>query len=311
LVCEYYFLNNFDGALARAAGGVISILFAIAAYFLVECPLRQRGGGRAKRLFVIAGVFLFATTLCFTLGWKWRGKDNGASALFDPIEWKGRSYEIHAPFHNDLALRKMFGNGFLPRAENMMDVWTEYASGTPTFTDDGFGVLREYGAKNQLGVVLLGDSHAAMYAHVFDVLCRRRCLTGALYIRSGMGLNDGVMNSNTSKRYDALVKLIKKRNPKFVLIAVLWDREAGTLAGSMRELLKQTVGSSTVFAVLVQPPVLPVGTRVNLRSVVMRSFRETGQLPKFFPDKGEELRRAVRRELGKLADVEPRLKGHS
>ncbi|MDR1817269.1 MAG: acyltransferase, partial [Puniceicoccales bacterium] len=36
LVCEYYFLNNFDGALARAAGGVISILFAIAAYFLVE-----------------------------------------------------------------------------------------------------------------------------------------------------------------------------------------------------------------------------------------------------------------------------------
>jgi peptidoglycan/LPS O-acetylase OafA/YrhL len=138
-------------------GGLASLIFACAAYFFIEKPLRRRGAGRGRRLLIIAVGFALSIALCLCF---WFFPREKGSAKYDRVISSVNQYEIFCDNETEKWLLSLDAE-FVPQKRETGNLLYKT-------------VVKKYEASSRPRVVLWGDSHATMYSKTIDDVCRAR-----------------------------------------------------------------------------------------------------------------------------------------
>ncbi len=293
--------------LGAMAGAASSVLVATAAYRFVEVPLRNRGPGRGRRLAIIAACFISATVVCLVL--QRRDVHSGMQALFDRATFRGQPYNASAsPARRQSgAAARVADIDFAPSGPMVERIWNHG------------GVVHEWGP-GAPRVVVLGSSHALMYAALIDSLCRQRGLPVAFITVDGASVFSSKMLRQGSESFPepgmvqefvaARRRWVQDWRPDAVFVIDRWDyyqADPSELERGLREVVAEFGANAGRLVVLSQVPVVRLGQKVNLREVAYWYHRNTGALPHLMPDVRQSFRDSsivlierVARELPKL-----------
>lgn len=190
-------------------------VLAVAAYYAVELPARHL---RNPLPYVIPGAgAVLALSACVALT-----KTTYNTAKFAPTVWMGETYSVTPGEIVTTGPWKGLLDGITKPARDVKYT-NAYARG---------GILQRYGGGN-VDVLLLGNSHALMWAPVIDEICREGRYTVLFYAaeavdpfpslpprRSALGAFSPeewmIFDSNR-------MSLIRDRHPRLVIIASRWD----------------------------------------------------------------------------------------
>ncbi len=280
--------NGLDPQTGAITGFGASLVFALAAYFIVERPLRQRGPGRKRRLQAIAGGFALAVVGSLAIALPAPNAD--PADLWDPVAFYGKSYDV-----------KPFDIRAAASSPRLYDVIFSQLVGKKAHWREG-GIQHLWGAGIP-EVVVLGSSHAIMLGKVLDEICRERELSVAFFAadEAPVFINPEVPEYDAA-RFAALAKW----KPRWVIVAERWDGVPGTaedLDRRLRELLRKITPHAQQVWVLSQVPALELPDTLNLREFASTQFRWKGTLPRIPPDGGEAKRQAAWRVLQKLPPI--------
>lgn len=268
------------------AGGVLGILLAWGAYAGVEQPLRKRGPGRSWRFAAI--VVGFSIVALGALGAASRQAVADPAHRFDTPVFSinlfnaGRAAGPNgapAARYNDLLVP--------PPPPGLYDCWRTG------------GVVHLYGGGHPQ-VVVLGSSHALMYSRLIDDICREMGLSVSFLGTNGAPAFFAQPGTETSTALDvhefdaARRKRLREWRPEVVFVIDRWDLRGGTAQGfekDLRAFLAEVSPLAGRMLFVAQPPVVSLGERFNLREFVSWRMRKEKNLPRFYPDRNEPLRR--------------------
>lgn len=245
-----------------AAGGMLSLGLAVAAYHWVEAPLRQRGPDRARRLAVIGAAM--AATLAWSAYVSTRVLDADPDDRFDPVIFGGLAYSVGQPF-NLVELQ---------RSTRYRDVTFPEAPPVAKEAWRTGGIVHSYGGGTPK-VVVLGSSHALMFAPVIDEICKELNISVAFLCADGTPLffhtpiNAGFPTAAVASAFDAARKdWLRSWHPKLVIGIDRWDLGTATpaaLSRSLEEFLAELAPLTNQVALVTQVPVLQTGETFNAR----------------------------------------------
>ena len=278
-------LHGFPALSGAIFGGALSIVIASAAYSFVEQPLRSRAPGRSRRLAVIsagfaAAVALSACVAAFT-------KPLETVRYFDMPAFYGRLYSTGL-VSNHLASAARFRDVFFPPLTGRTD--NEWLSG---------GILHPYGG-NAPAVVVLGSSHATMYAKTIDDICRDLHQSVAFLSVDGAPIFFTIAPSESfptpadcDRFNQARLRYLETWRPRAVFLIERWDTYAPTRSefqAWLQPLLHQIAPLARNIYFVAQPPVIAqIGNEFNLREWAVWRARD-GALPILFPDSNQSKR---------------------
>jgi peptidoglycan/LPS O-acetylase OafA/YrhL len=286
ILAEFHGLPAVAGAIAGAIAG---IAFAWTAYVCVEQPLRSRGPGRTRRLAVIAVGF---ATVLFAAGCVARLRPRiDLTRYFDTPGFRGQLYSVG----------KVSALSKTPRAIRFQDVRFPSQQGR---TDDDWrsgGIVHRFG-DGPPAVVVLGSSHALMYADVIDGICQRDHLPVAFLCVDSTPVffqttvNDSFPTAREAAEFDeARRRWLRAWHPKALFVIDRWDDQiddANLFDKRLDAFLREVSPlANKVLAVAQVPAVGVVGDTLNLRELM--AWRTGGKSipPRIFPDAGEAKRR--------------------
>ena len=296
VICRTYAeLTNRSPAAGRLTGALASIPLALLAYRFVERPLRVRGPGRGRRLATIAVGFLGCGAVCLVLAAHHPAADPGGN--FDRLTFRGSKYNVGdlngaaavaegIRFADVDLQRRQVERGEIWRAGGLVHHW-------------GPGAPR---------VVVLGSSHALMYAGIIDDICQTLRVPVAFLCADGSPAffptspNISFPTPALARDFDdARRRWIVAWRPDALIVVDRWDNYPETLDARLRELLGD-VGRYARHVILPgQIPVLRIGQTVNLRDYVTWRLRASSLLPTIGPDPREPIRRASLTTIAALA----------
>ena len=265
------------------------------AYRFVEQPLRGRGPGRGRRLAAIGAGFLSCGAICLVLSARHPVAD--PDGHFDRLTFRGSRYNVgdhdgaaamaaRIRFAHVELLRRQEGTRELWRAGGLVHAW-------------GPGAPR---------VVLLGSSHALMYAGVIDDVCQTLRVPVAFLCADGTPAffptspNTSFPTPALARDFDdARRRWIAAWKPDLLIIVDRWDDYPVTLDAKLRGLLGELGRSARHVILPGQIPVLRLGETVNLRDYVTWRLRASSMLPVIGPDSRESIRRASLSTIAALA----------
>lgn len=247
---------------------LLTLIFvlAIASYHLIEQTFRKRKGALAP--------ILCAAVISLTISFFLYKKDFSVDiSAYGPVELSVQVYDI-SPARKDLRTDldgnnpRMRGITVPARPDDYKDV---YASG---------GIIKKYGGETPQ-IMLLGDSHALMWAKLIDNISRELGKTVSFYAASGgtPPYINFTMNKERSGRFSAdeksifdraRVDCIKRWKPKAVIIVCRWDYNNDEQKFS--ELIEFIVNSGSRVLLFEQPPILCFGDQGVLEALALRKI---------------------------------------
>lgn len=189
-------------------------VLAVAAYYTVELPGRHL---RHPLPFVVPGacaVIALAACLALMPGYN--------TSKFAPTVWIGDTYSV-VPSQS-------------PLSETLLDGITipvRDAKNTNAYSQGG--IVKRYGGEN-VDVLLLGNSHALMWAPVIDEICQAQHFTVLFYAAGGVypfpsippkrKIQPGFSYQEWFVFESNRMSLIRERHPRLVIIAGRWSQDA-------------------------------------------------------------------------------------
>jgi peptidoglycan/LPS O-acetylase OafA/YrhL len=227
---------------------------AFLSYRLVENPTRH-ASLKSKRFLCIIAIILLNLFMC----WHIRNRSPFYEISdFEPVVWEGESY-VSAPNDAWAAWGEEMTKGILttPRNPNADTAWQHG------------GIIKKHGG-DVPEIVVLGDSHALMWAGTIDRIAAKLKRTVSFYAAHGTSAfvnipvrwNSATASFNAEQRYLYDVKRVEfltRWKPKVVVMSMLWPRFARKPPPlDLIELL----GSNGATVILIQqPPKLGSGDR--------------------------------------------------
>lgn len=283
---------------SASLAALASVLVATLVYYLIEQPLRRRGAGRARRLWLTLGGVVLVLGMCFSTA---RLLRVGAPPdLLDRPEFAGRSYSAAAPLAASEVGVRYADVDMPPVTRTAKDQWR---SG---------GVVHAWGEATPR-VVLLGSSHALMYGKVLDEVCRELELSVAflsvdattVFFGAKSGNPDLFPDSRSIREFDdARRHWLAAWRPDVVVVAERWDGygdDAERFRSQFLALMAELRPAAAKVVLFEQVPVLPVGEVVNLRDYAAWHASREGRLPTIRPDAGASRRATAHRVMAELA----------
>ena len=285
-------------------GAFVGVAIAAIAYQFVEQPLRFRGPGRSQRLMVIAAGFSTCATACLLISMSRPIAD--PSGYFDRLVFSGQLYNVREISAADEAMSATkFADVVLPPAESHPpDVWN---SG---------GIVHLWGSESPR-VVVIGSSHALMYAKLVDDICKHLNISVAFLSADGISV---FFSEGDDKRPSALAftadfnearkKWISRWKPDAVLVIDRWDNYNNAPAEfdrMLRELVAELSSNAQHIICFSQVPALPVGETINLREYVVWKMGSQKLIPIIAPDAKEPFRRSTLTTIEAVARDFPKL----
>lgn len=304
---------SYLGIILGAGSGII---LAILAYNLVERPLRGRGPGRRKRLLAIAAGFSTCLVFLAVLSSSSPSQPhkevaaaaatNGATATLSPGQTATTLQGQPAPFRG---FDKPVFDGLLYDAAYSPSDAAKLASSVrysdvhlprpPNNPEDLYkkgGIIHLYGG-GQPRVVLLGSSHALMYAHQVDMICRDLGVSVSfLSADSRPAMPAEKMKKQAEAFYQAQVRWLGQWKPDLIILVDRWDMRAQDMklfAAGIDHYLTDLESFSPHIALFTQVPVLSMGEDINLREYVSWYEKKNSRLPTIRPDDAENIRQAT------------------
>lgn len=271
-----------------AAGGLVGILLACAAYVGVEKPLRQRGPGRPRRFATIAVGFCIAAL--------------GSVLVVSQHAVPDPDHHFDTPsFHGLLYSAGRGGDpDRITRASRYSDV---YFPPLPPRADDAWrtgGIIHLYGGGSPK-VVVMGDSHALMYSRLIDDICREMGVSVAFLgvdqtpVFFTAAVNEIFPSHREAHEFDETRrKWLREWHPEAVLIIDRWDSLAGTSNSfdeKLRSFLSEVSPLASRILFVAQVPVAKWGEEFNLRELMIWRMRTERDLPRLDPDRNERVRK--------------------
>jgi peptidoglycan/LPS O-acetylase OafA/YrhL len=274
--------------ISRRAGTLIGlaagIALAVIAYRVIEHPLRQRGRGRGRRLLVLGTAFFVCFLVCLVASVRHPVSD--PLGRFDRVAFYGRLYNVGA-IARQSSIR--YADVLFPEQPSQSETWRNG------------GIVHNWGPGNPR-VVVIGSSHAVMYAKLIDDICRQEGLSVAFLAANAApvffpsGQSPSFPTLDLSRDFDAARrKWIREWNPDAVLVADRWDHYAGDRAAfdrRLRELVGELAPHTGRIVLFSQVPVLRVGKNLNLREFVTWHLKTFRRFPKIAPDSNESTRKS-------------------
>lgn len=282
-------LYGYPKSIGALAGGIGSILLAVVAYKFVEQPLRETTeAGRPKRLLVIASGFFAVALFSHHLASRQRVAD--PNHLFNPITFSGRLLSAADTSSMDLTnVIRYYDVHFPSNTDHSTDSWRRG------------GIIHKYDGGNPQ-VVVLGSSHALMYAQLIDSICMQKNISVSfLCIDGGCAFFEHQVSSNfptpreSMEFDDARRKFLRQWRPKAVLVIDRWDRHPNEkdFETRFRSFLEEVAPLTERVVFVSQVPVHLGGDEVNLRELVNWRMKTTRTLPPLRPDLKDDLRRNI------------------
>lgn len=271
-------------------GGVAGVVLAWGAYLWIEQPLRRRGLDRRPRLITVAVGFVTAVFGCAILATRTPVYDPGRR--FDRPTFSGKLYDAgRAAGSRELTVTARYADTDFPAVPAPV--------GDPWRTG-GIVHLFDGGAPR---VVVLGSSHALMYARVIDEICREKGVSVA-FLCADQGtpaffestVNPNFPTAPEAREFDETRKRwLKEWRPDAVFVIDRWDARdrEGDFDGRLRNFLREASPWAGRLFFVSQIPVLRVGADVNLRGLVSWRLRAEKSLPRLEADANENLRRRI------------------
>jgi peptidoglycan/LPS O-acetylase OafA/YrhL len=300
-------LRGLPAGAGAAAGAAVGVALGLAAYHLVEQPLRTRGPGRRWRLAASAAM---AAAVLATAAWRGRPPGDRAFTAFDPPEFKGLLYAAGKISRWDpTAVTRYQDVRFPSLAGKAEDAWR---SG---------GIVHPWGGGDP-EVVVLGSSHALMYSRLVDDLCRSMGLsvaflgvdeTPALFTAT---VNESFPTADEAEAFDALrVRVLREWRPRAVIVVDRWSLRVdgeGRFEGELRDFLSAVTPLAGAVILVAQVPTASTGDGVNLRELAEWHTARYGAPPRIVPDRLEPRRldaialaEAARAEFPNLVVLRP------
>jgi peptidoglycan/LPS O-acetylase OafA/YrhL len=287
---SYANLMGWSTQVGAFIGALVGMALAAVAYQFIEQPLRLRGPGRGRRLITIATGFSACATACMMMAMSHPIAD--PSGHFDRPVFSGQQYNVRElSAANEAMSATKFADVVLPPAEpHQRDVWN---SG---------GIIHHWGSENPR-VVVIGSSHALMYAKLIDDICKQLNISVAFLSADGVSV---FFTDGDDKRPSALAfatefnearkKWISQWKPDAVLVIDRWDNYDSSpreFDRMLRELVAELSSNAHHIICFSQVPALPVGATINLREYVVWKMGSQKLIPSIAPDAKEPFRRSA------------------
>jgi hypothetical protein len=239
----------------------------LAAYYLVERP-----GRRLSNILppVVAGVCLVAAISAGLV----LAKPAYDLSRFAPTVWMGNVYDVSPKqVQNDFIKNRMDGIIQPKRDPKETDAYTRG------------GIIKRYGG-DQVEVVLLGNSHALMWAPIIDEICQESRLTVAFNAAVGtppfpaiVPVKQAAENFTPEEWFafdTARMKFIESWRPRLIIIAHRW---AGVSEGdpNILHFLNETLKLNCRVLFIGDPPELAIGD-INTPQFVSSTCSSTVQV---------------------------------
>jgi peptidoglycan/LPS O-acetylase OafA/YrhL len=289
------------GALIGALAGVV---VAAAAYQFIEQPLRRRGPGRRRRIWVITAGFSTCATACLLMSMYRPVAD--PTGYFDRLTFSGQQYNVREISAADEAMSATkLADVLLPPPEpHQRDVW------------NNGGIIHSWGSASPR-VVVIGSSHALMYAKLIDDICKQLGVSVAFLSADGMSV---FFSDGDDKRPSAVAftedfnaarkKWISEWKPDAVLVIDRWDNYDNApleFDRMLRDLVGELSSNTRHIICFSQVPVLQVGETINLREYVVWKMKSEGSVPQMAADTKEPFRRSALTTIESVASDFPKL----
>ncbi|MGV3660178.1 MAG: acyltransferase family protein [Prosthecobacter sp.] len=279
-------IHGFSPLAGAAAGGALGCALACAAYVWVECPLRQPGAGRTWRLKVVTAGF--AAVLLGSAFLTTRSARTETAAHFDLVTFHGELYDVVRPAEGvENRGTRYHDVHFPPVPPRAKDIWRTG------------GIRHEHGAARPQ-VVVLGSSHALMYARLIDDICRGMGLTVAFLCADSTPAffvswpTPGLPTPEAAREFDAARKRwLQEWRPEAVIIVDKWDQWEPHGSGFVRKVrtfLKEVTPLAGRVLWVTQPPVIQGGAQLNMRDLAISRMRSPGHLPRLEADALQKFR---------------------
>lgn len=290
-----FLLTGHTSRTGKLVGFVAAVAVSVAAYGLIEQPLRRRGPGRGLRLAAIGVLFCTALAACVVLSQ--RHSEPNDLRLFDQPAFYGRLYDV-SPATIATTPPARFSDLLMPTKPLRIN------------PPELGGIVHRWGASAP-ELVVLGSSHGTMYGHLIDGICRDLNVSVAFLTASGAGVffptpvGSAFATEASARSFDqARRHWIAEWRPSAVLVIDKWDSSAPDdheVSERMNNLLAELLPHSRRVVVFTQPPVLRIGENVNLREYVGWYASRFGRLPRIDPDENERVRQRVASAIESIA----------
>jgi peptidoglycan/LPS O-acetylase OafA/YrhL len=308
-------------------GAGASIVLAIAAYFFIEKPLRQSGGGNRKvRLAVIASGLTAAILFCvFAVTRDGFSPDKygrvvSSLNLYDvankPLDLDKPAIVLkHALGDSNTFLEKLWRRTILHEGEGgrSSDLWLYGYAGQRDKDGIYKGIALPAGGEKNRRVMVIGSSHACMYSKVIHDICRETKTDALFWGYSATEIFDQPpgriifeKNRFLPKFYATRLKKIREWNPDVLFLIAPWNDE--TIERDLRKFLDETKMCKTQIVFVTELPMMNFGSRENLRAAITFMEKQQGAPPKVMPGYREDVRQRAHAIAERIAK-EPQFAG--
>jgi hypothetical protein len=271
----------------------VGVLLAVVAFHAVEQPCR-----RFVPMRVLAVGFVLCVCVCVVVGQRRPVAD--PMGLFERTSFTSPALSVTRWTESEMDWGSLRDLALPPVPKIAADQWTQG------------GIIHSWEKGHAPRVVVIGSSHALMFASLIDDICRRLGMSVAflaapatpVFFPTPIGVK--FQTAEAARSFDAARrKWIAEWRPDVIVVADRWDNHferPGQLARELRGLAEEFAPMTKRMIVINQVPVLRLGERENLREYATWYWRRFGRLPVIREDARGELRRAatsVIRELGR------------
>lgn len=285
---EFALLHGYRALTGSVIGAALSILLALLAYFCIELPFRRRGPGRRTRLIALAAIFSVCVAAVASVAVRPRAAD--PFHLFDQPRFSGVAYSVVGWDGKTIAKSaRYYDVGFPPVPPLPPDIWNQG------------GIIHPWGPSTPR-VVVMGSSHALMYAPVIDSICRDHRLPVAFFSAD----DTSVYFPTTTNHFASLQaaagfdearrKFVDAWHPDVLFLVDRWDRGETSPVHFQQSLTRLVASFSPKVGriiLITQPPVMQFGSDLNAREFVTRYYSLHHQLPQIQTDSHEAFRRSA------------------
>ena len=278
--------RDLDPTVGKAAGVFASLLPAVLAYRHVELPCRRRGTPGFRRPALIATALLTTTATCGLMA---RMQPTDPAGQFDPPHYFARTYDAGRLFTHDWSKSTRYrGVQTPPLPDRPADAWRTG------------GVIRRHGGGDPT-VVVLGSSHALMYASMIDSLCAELglsvaflCLDGGAspFFENRAGLNFD--SDSLAAQFDqARLGWIQTWKPEILFVLDRWSLRASNAPdfdGKLREFLHRVAPFSRNQIFAAETPALGGIRDNNLLELIRWESRRSSEPVVFKADRQQSMR---------------------
>lgn len=239
----------------------MTVSLSMASYHLIESPLRKKNASLIPVSLGFVGCVLFAASIIAM------DKDTYYdTSAFEPVAFHVHHYDV-VPIQEEWSSakrKKMAGVDALARDPGLENAYREQ------------GIIKQYGDETP-DVVVIGDSHATMFAGVIDEIAKEDNLTVAFYSVAGVSpfrtLHGEPAKGFTGAQMKAFnaakLEHLQKWKP-IVILTVRWSSVTDDVR--VRELIEQIGATGSRIVLIEQPPEIAVGDRNALQYLAHEGF---------------------------------------